>query len=84
MARRIHTTQPLICATCEVEITGTATYDAGVPFCCSGCMAGGPCTCTYDREPTGDGRIRHCLDIEAALEGWAYPRADKDALITRR
>jgi hypothetical protein len=43
-------TAPIICASCELEIQGSPTINAGLPFCCAGCAAGGPCTCTYDPE----------------------------------
>ncbi len=45
---RVHPTTPLACATCEIEITGRPEYDAGVSFCCAGCVVGGPCSCSYD------------------------------------
>lgn len=41
------------CASCRVEIRGPATFHAGVAFCCAGCVAGGPCTCSYDPMPGG-------------------------------
>jgi hypothetical protein len=42
-----------ICASCGVEIRGPATFHVGVAFCCAGCVAGGPCTCSYDPMPSG-------------------------------
>jgi hypothetical protein len=39
------------CASCEGEIHGRATFHVGLAFCCAGCVAGGPCTCSYDLEP---------------------------------
>ena len=39
------------CASCRVEIRGPATFHVGVAFCCAGCVAGGPCTCSYDVVP---------------------------------
>ena len=51
---RLSTTYPFTCVTCEVEIVGPATFHVGLPFCCAGCVAGGPCTCSYDREPVAD------------------------------
>ena len=41
------------CASCRVTIGGSATFHVGVAFCCAGCVAGGPCTCSYDRMPSG-------------------------------
>jgi hypothetical protein len=66
MTRRSSTTKPFYCATCDIEIAGPATFHVGLPFCCAGCAAGGPCTCSYDREPD-ESRIRHCLDVDWAL-----------------
>ena len=63
---RITTTTPFTCVTCEIEIAGPATFHVGLPFCCAGCVAGGPCTCSYDI-PLHDSRVRHCLDVEVAL-----------------
>ena len=48
---RLSATYPFTCVTCEVEIVGPATFHVGLPFCCAGCVAGGPCMCSYDREP---------------------------------
>jgi hypothetical protein len=45
----LSTNLPSTCATCEIEIVGKATFHVGLPFCCAGCVAGGPCTCSYDR-----------------------------------
>lgn len=42
------TESPLTCVSCEGEIGGWAEYYAGLPFCCAGCVVGGPCTCSYD------------------------------------
>ena len=55
---RLSTTYPFTCVTCEVEIVGPATFHVGLPFCCAGCVAGGPCTCSYDREPVAGARVR--------------------------
>ena len=48
--RRLSTEYPFTCVTCEVEIVGNAVFHVGLPFCCSGCVAGGPCNCSYDQE----------------------------------
>lgn len=66
MRGRLSTDLPFTCVTCEIEIAGPPTFHVGVPFCCAGCVAGGPCTCTYDI-PAKDSRVRECLDIEAAF-----------------
>jgi hypothetical protein len=50
--------QPFTCASCEARIQGSAVFYAGIPFCCAGCVAGGPCMCSYDVEVTDDDRRR--------------------------
>lgn len=75
---RLSTTKPFHCVTCEVEITGRPTFHTGLPFCCAGCVAGGPCLCSYDVEPDDDARIRHCRDIAPLLRSdarSAFPAA---------
>jgi hypothetical protein len=39
------------CTTCRGEIRHRPTIHVGLVFCCAGCVAGGPCTCSYDDEP---------------------------------
>src|ERR1044071_2234096 len=39
---------PVSCATCELEIGWRPISRGHKRFCCDGCAAGGPCTCTYD------------------------------------
>ena len=39
---------PASCATCELEINWPPIERGHDSFCCDGCAAGGPCTCTYD------------------------------------
>ena len=50
LMRRLSTEYPFTCVTCELEIVGNAVFHVGLPFCCSGCIAGGPCNCSYDQE----------------------------------
>ncbi len=38
----------LQCAACEMDIDASPVYHLGLAYCCEGCSAGGPCTCTYD------------------------------------
>jgi hypothetical protein len=45
-----------ICTTCRGEFHHRPTIHVGVVFCCGGCVAGGPCTCSYDDEPGFVGR----------------------------
>jgi hypothetical protein len=69
--RRLSTAHPFTCVTCEVEIAGPPTFHVGLPFCCAGCVADGPCICTYDEvEPEpADLSVRHCLDLGEFLPG---------------
>ena len=46
--RHLSTQLPFTCVTCEVEINGTPEFYVGLPFCCAGCVVGGPCICSYD------------------------------------
>ena len=36
-----------ICANCEEPILGQPVFFDGGVYCCTGCIAGGPCVCTY-------------------------------------
>ena len=63
---RVETPLPFICASCEAEIKGMPVFHVGVPFCCAGCVAGGPCTCSYDEAADGGRRAtapRHALPV---------------------
>jgi hypothetical protein len=66
MARRLSTDLPFTCVTCEVEIVGSATFHVGLPFCCAGCVANGPCTCSYDGEPEASRTPREATVTELA------------------
>ncbi len=52
--RRLSTELPFTCVTCELEIAGTPVFHVGLPFCCAGCVADGPCICSYDT-PVAEG-----------------------------
>ncbi len=43
---------PFRCVTCEAEIRHQPVFHVGLAFCCAGCVADGPCLCSYDPEPT--------------------------------
>jgi len=75
MRSRLHSDSPFTCVTCQIEITGPATFHLGLPFCCSGCAAGGPCTCSYDDAQRRHG-VRECLDIQELV---AYPSPEVPA-----
>ncbi len=63
--RRLSSELPFTCVTCEALIRNRPTFHVGLPFCCAGCVAGGPCTCSYDPDEPGDteATVRHCLDV---------------------
>jgi hypothetical protein len=46
--------EPYTCVTCEIQFTHAATFHVGLPFCCSGCVANGPCNCSYDEATRPD------------------------------
>jgi hypothetical protein len=83
MGDPLNPTKPFTCVTCEIEIAGPATFHAGLPFCCAGCVAGGPCTCSYDVPPNAH-RIRHCLDIEGLVSNRAEPEGQELTAGNRR
>ncbi len=35
------------CANCDIEILWPAVVVQDISYCCTGCAAGGPCTCDY-------------------------------------
>jgi hypothetical protein len=41
--------QPLWCANCDIDILWPPTVVQGKTFCCTGCAAGGPCSCDYSQ-----------------------------------
>ena len=55
------------CTTCEGAITGSPVFHLGLAFCCAGCAADGPCTCSYD--PPGAARLHHARPVPAAAIG---------------
>jgi hypothetical protein len=59
---RSNPSQPLICVSCESDIVARPEFHVGLPFCCAGCVVGGPCTCSYDLEPVG------ALDVAAVVD----------------
>ena len=68
MRSRLSTDTPFTCVPCEIEITGPPTFHVGLPFCCAGCAADGPCICSYD-DALDDQQIRYCLDVETVVGG---------------
>jgi hypothetical protein len=41
--------QPLRCSNCDIDILWPPTVVQGKTFCCTGCAAGGPCSCDYSQ-----------------------------------
>ncbi len=39
--------QPPKCANCDIDILWPPTVAQGKTYCCTGCAAGGPCSCDY-------------------------------------
>jgi|KBSMisStandDraft_5_1062788.scaffolds.fasta_scaffold554461_1 hypothetical protein len=70
----MNATKSPTCISCGIEIAGRATVHDGSPFCCTRCLAGGPCTCSYGGG-SSDAQVRHCLDIRGALENDVTHRA---------
>ena len=75
---------PFRCVTCDIEIAGLVTFHVGLPFCCAGCVANGPCTCSYDEPVEQATVVRHCLDIETAFTTVAAEPGGEEVLATRR
>lgn len=47
------------CVGCEAEFAWEPVVHAGLTYCCEGCSAGGPCTCSYDLAPTSPDAVDH-------------------------
>ena len=58
----------LRCANCDIEILWTPTFARGLAYCCTGCAAGGPCSCDYSqyRSATISGVIHYFPDAGSA------------------
>ena len=41
--------QVVRCANCDIEILWTPIVVQGTAYCCTGCAAGGPCSCDYSQ-----------------------------------
>ncbi|HEU4673747.1 MAG TPA: hypothetical protein VFS32_12695 [Candidatus Limnocylindrales bacterium] len=54
---RVTDRPPFTCASCEAPIVGPPVIHVGVAFCCAGCVAGGPCLCSYDEETRSDDQL---------------------------
>ena len=58
--------QAMRCANCDIDILWPPTVVQGKTYCCTGCAAGGPCTCDYSqyRSVTISGVIHYELYAE--------------------
>ena len=58
----------LHCANCDIEILWTPTFAHGKAYCCTGCAAGGPCSCDYSqyRSATISGVVHYLPDTGSA------------------
>jgi hypothetical protein len=63
-------TQPAFtCATCDDQIAHHPVFHLGLAFCCAGCAADGPCTCSYDigQEAAPQARANAAAPVVAAV-----------------
>ncbi|HEY4384873.1 MAG TPA: hypothetical protein VGN34_10405 [Ktedonobacteraceae bacterium] len=37
------------CANCDIEFPWSSIVVRGISYCCTGCAAGGPCSCDYSQ-----------------------------------
>jgi hypothetical protein len=70
------------CATCDIVINRSPTFHVGIAFCCAGCVAGGPCNCSYDEEEFD--RDRHRDTQEAEAVGRALADDERSVAFARR
>jgi hypothetical protein len=52
------------CVTCEALIAAQPTFHVGLAFCCAGCVADGPCICSYDVEPETGSDVEPVVAID--------------------
>lgn len=79
--RRLCTELPFTCVTCGIEIAGTPEFYVGLPFCCGGCVAGGPCICSYDKPGVREAPVagQAAVAPPAAVDAEAVPEAAPEA-----
>ena len=58
------------CANCDIDILWPPTVVQGKIYCCTGCAAGGPCSCDYSlyRSVTISGVIHYGTDLPGQPE----------------
>ncbi len=59
-----------LCANCEEPLAGEPVYFDGEAFCCTGCVNGGPCICTYT--------TRDYTPPLAEADAWTGPATSAD------
>ncbi len=69
MSEMTSAADPVLCASCEIEVIWPPVEQGGLRYCCSGCAMGGPCCCSYD---------------EPRRPGSAPPEAEADRRTRRR
>lgn len=52
-------TRQATCVGCDAEFAWEPVRYAGLTYCCDGCSAGGPCTCSYDLAPVDPDAVDH-------------------------
>ena len=90
--RRLCTELPFTCVTCGIEIAGTPEFYVGLPFCCGGCVANGPCICSYDetgrdRTPVADRTAvapSAAVETDASAAAKVTPEAEEALVLSGR
>lgn len=72
-------TSPFTCASCESTFDWPPLFYRNATFCCAGCAAGGPCSCSYDRH---DADARNGEHVPMVAHEWE--RLTVEAAMLRR
>jgi hypothetical protein len=66
------------CFSCDIELPGDVYITAGRAYCCSGCAAGGPCSCTYEGQASRAAANGHAgPSLTSELLGLLPPHEDR-------
>jgi hypothetical protein len=82
--RRLSTELPFTCVTCEIEIAGTPVFHVGLPFCCAGCVANGPCICSYDEPADVPVRVDAPVQVDDRTASTQRVELDRELALSRR
>ena len=90
--RRLCTELPFTCVTCGIEIRGTPEFYVGLPFCCGGCVANGPCICSYDEKGRDSAPVADRTDVapsavveaDTSAAAEATPEAEEALVLSGR